>query len=78
MLDGGVVIIVRYVLNITRRALGDRRGVDKIPLYDFYCDKCKEKYEMVVPLKHYDADVLCPVCKEVLKRIVTSCMFRIN
>lgn len=48
-----------------------------MPIYDFWCKKCKEFFEAIVPLKKYDEEVKCPKCGEPLKRLVSPVLFKI-
>jgi len=46
-----------------------------MPLYQLFCDKCFEPYEVTMRLKEYEKflkgeEVLCPRCKEPLRMLM--------
>jgi putative FmdB family regulatory protein len=49
-----------------------------MPLYSYICTKCNKYFEILIPLKDYDKDILCKYCSKKLKKKITSVMFRVN
>ena len=39
-----------------------------MPLYDYRCEKCKEVFEVFVPLKDLNVKIKCPKCQAELER----------
>ena len=40
-----------------------RKG-DSMPVYEFICNGCKKKFELIKPVKEYDPKkVTCPKCR---------------
>jgi putative FmdB family regulatory protein len=48
---------------------------DKMPLYEYYCDKCGKVFEIKVPLARYGEEIRCPYCGEPLKRHISPVSF---
>lgn len=46
-----------------------------MPLYDFACWDCGKAYEVKVPLKDFDKEVLCPKCGKPLERQISPVRF---
>lgn len=47
-----------------------------VPLYQFFCDKCFEPYEITMKIKELDEhdrgelEVKCPECRENLRKLI--------
>lgn len=49
-----------------------------MPLYIYYCKKCKKGFELIIPLSQADDKISCKYCKKRLKKIVTAPYFTIK
>jgi putative FmdB family regulatory protein len=47
-------------------------------LYSYWCKHCQKYFEILVPLKDCDMEIKCKYCGKVLRKLVTSCSFRVN
>lgn len=41
------------------------------PIYDYDCQKCDKKYEIVKSIKEYDGKDQCPICGNIGQRIIS-------
>ncbi len=44
-----------------------------MPIYEYNCTKCKNKFEMIRSLKNMEAEAACPVCGGKAQRILSTC-----
>ena len=49
-----------------------------MPLYDYCCDKCQKRFEIIVPLKDVDKEIPCKYCDKPLKKIMSPVSFRMS
>lgn len=42
-----------------------------MPIYEYYCTDCKEKFELLRPFSRIDEPAGCPKCKKGSKRILS-------
>ena len=43
-----------------------------MPLYEYKCPKCNQKFEELRPISRATEDTPCPVCKSPAKRIMST------
>ena len=56
-----------------------REGDKMSPLYYYTCAKCGKAYEIMVPLRKLDDEILCLHCQEALSRKMSAPMLiRVN
>ena len=44
-------------------------------LYDYWCEKCKKHFEIIIPMEHSDSTVPCKYCKKDLKKLLSAPYF---
>ena len=47
-----------------------------MPIYEYYCDRCQEKYEAIRPVSRIDESAPCPDCGSEGKRQLSAFAFR--
>jgi len=45
-----------------------------MPIYEFYCNKCRQKFEMLRPFSRSGEPADCPKCKTKADRIMSTCI----
>jgi putative FmdB family regulatory protein len=49
-----------------------------MPMYEYDCNKCKKRYEVIVPLSKSDKKIRCPRCKRKLEKQLAAPLFVIK
>jgi len=49
-----------------------------MPMHDYTCDKCKKRFEIIVPLKDNDKEIPCKYCGRPLKKQLSVVSFTIK
>ena len=44
-----------------------------MPIYEYECPKCDNKFEMLRPMSRADEKAACPECKGEAQRVVSVC-----
>lgn len=44
-----------------------------MPIYEYVCDKCKSKFELMRPFSKADESASCPGCKGRAGRVISRC-----
>ncbi len=44
-----------------------------MPIYEYVCNKCKNKFELMRPLSKASESVSCPKCQNKAERILSRC-----
>jgi putative FmdB family regulatory protein len=44
-----------------------------MPIYEYVCNKCKNKFELMRPFSKASEDAACPKCQNKSKRILSRC-----
>ncbi len=44
-----------------------------MPIYEFICEKCKNKFELMRPFSRSNEDAECPRCKNKARRVLSAC-----
>jgi putative FmdB family regulatory protein len=45
-----------------------------MPVYEYYCKKCKSKFELLRPFSRSGEGAECQVCRSKAERIMSSCI----
>jgi putative FmdB family regulatory protein len=46
---------------------------DIVPIYEYSCVKCKNRFEMLRSLKSAGESVACPICGDRAQRVLSAC-----
>ena len=44
-----------------------------MPIYEYYCPECKEKFELLRAFSQMNEATVCPKCKKSSKKIMSRC-----
>ena len=44
-----------------------------MPIYEYFCDKCKSKFELMRPFSKANENACCPKCQGKAERIISKC-----
>jgi putative FmdB family regulatory protein len=45
-----------------------------MPIYEYVCQKCKKKFELMRPFSRSAENAKCPVCQNQADRIMSACV----
>jgi putative FmdB family regulatory protein len=43
-----------------------------MPIYEYFCPKCKAKFELLRPLSRASEPASCPSCKQTAERVLST------
>ena len=49
-----------------------------MPIYEYYCGKCRKEFELMLPISKVDKAALCPVCGAAGAKLVSACASKIG
>jgi len=49
-----------------------------MPIYEYYCSKCQQEFELMRPISKVDEPAFCPSCGTEGQRLVSACASKVD